>query len=280
MTTNSEHNDSIGASKKGNIGHTAFNLLTALRQQGCPVCRLVRAGVQSYLDSISYENVNDPGIRGELREALGYCAVHGQEWLGRNDTLGTALIYRDVLDEALRRLRSYTIAPVGDGPGQAEIEEAGLIDRLQNLLGNRQFSSDTGRAIAAELEPRGPCPACLHSQKLEDSMLASFAEGFAHAEFREAYRQHEMGLCLPHFRQALRRISRARLIGDLVRAQAAKLAVTGAALAEVIRKYDYRYAGEAHGNEFKAPALSVQQAGGALPTQLNLPVDNTHQKQR
>jgi Family of unknown function (DUF6062) len=283
MTASSDRDDSGKLNAGGNVDHAAFNMLEALRQPGtgCPVCHLVQKGVVSYLDGISYESVNDLDIRHELRKSLGYCAAHGQEWLRLRDTLGTAMIYRDVLTYVLEIMQAR-VAPAKLAEGDAEIlengedrvegaGENGLMAKLQGFFGNGQTGSSPGRTLAAELEPSAPCPVCRYALKKEKDMTDSFAGALAHDDFLEAYRRHETGLCLPHFRQVLRGISQASLVRVLVRAQEAKLASTLADLSEVVRKYDYRNMGEAHGDEFKVPARSVEQAAGSLSTQLNLP---------
>jgi hypothetical protein len=150
-------------------------------------------------------------------------------------------------------------------------EEEGLMSKLKGFFGSGQTGITPGRTLAAELEPTAPCPVCLLTLKREKDMVASFAGALAHDDFLEAYRQHETGLCLPHFRQVLRVDIDAPAVRALVRAQEDKLASTLAALSEVVRKYDYRNMGESHGDEFKVPARSVEQAAGSLATQLNLP---------
>jgi hypothetical protein len=282
MTASSDSDNSGKVNAGAYVDHAAFNLLEALRQPGtgCPVCHLVQKGVVGYLDGVSYESVNDLDIRRELRKSLGYCAAHGQEWLRLQDTLGTAMIYRDVLTSALEVMQAR-VAPAKPAEGGAEplengkdrVEgsgENGLMAKLKGFFGNGQTGSSLGRTLAAGLEPSGPCPVCRYAMKSEKDLTASFAEALAHGDFLEAYRRHETGLCLPHFRQVLRR-TQAQLVRALVGAQEAKLARTLADLSEVIRKYDYRNMGEAHGDEFKVPARSVEQAAGSLSTQLNLP---------
>ncbi len=265
----------------GSMNQTESNLLRALQQRGahCPICHLVHKGVVNYLDSISYESVNDLDIRAGLRKALGYCAVHGQEWLRLQDTLGTAIIWRDVLSHVLDVLQVY-VAPSGKAGSRKNDDEViagtgdeSFMDKLQKFLsnsGNGRRDLDVGPTLAAALEPQAPCPACEYTVKREKDLADAFARGLTHGEFREAYRKHEVGLCLPHFRRVLRLLASDALVRVLVQAQRARMERTVAELAEVVRKYDYRYSDEPRGDEFKAPARSVEQAAGSLPTLLNL----------
>ncbi len=255
---------------RDHLDRLAFDLLDALRQPGCPVCRLTHQAARRYLDGISYEMVNDPDVRQELRDSLGYCAVHGQEWLRLQDALGTAIIYRDVLNHLLQTMQAQAQAASTTSDSESTQADNGLLDRLQNMLASRP-KSEAGRALAEALEPASPCPVCSHTLKIEESLAASFAAALANRQFMEAYRRHEMGLCLPHFRSVLRFIAQPSLLRAATQAQAAKLAMTRDDLAEVIRKHDYRFTGESRGDEFNAPARSVEQVGGNLPIQLNMP---------
>ena len=87
-----------------------FELLEALGQPGCAICRLGTRSVARYLDSLSYENVNDIDLRATIREAIGLCNHHA--WQFVNDTrelLGTAIIYRDLIRTLQRRAREGSI---------------------------------------------------------------------------------------------------------------------------------------------------------------------------
>ena len=53
-----------------------FELLDALRLEGCPVCRLLLKWSRFYLDSLFYEYVTDFGVRSRLRQSDGFCNWH------------------------------------------------------------------------------------------------------------------------------------------------------------------------------------------------------------
>ncbi len=271
---------------------TAFNLLEALRQPDCPICHLTAQAVSSYLDWTAYESVNDPQVREQLRRALGYCAPHGQQWLGLKDTLATAIIYRDILTELRRVVAPFVAggqgqvrAHTGKEAGKAvETEEAvrdttdgpadgaagGIMRKLQTLLSGEQASVEAGHALADALEPAGPCPACRYTLEVERRLVESCAQALSDERFAQAYRRHPFGLCLPHLRAVLRRAS-PQIAGMLARFLLDTLTDTCARLDEVVRKYDYRFRHEARGHEFEAPARSVRLAAGTLPTGLKLP---------
>lgn len=242
----------------------AYDLLQRLAAPGCPICALVEHSVTRLLEGISYEALTDPDTRLRLRDSLAYCAPHGRQWQAVQNTLGTAIIYRDMCNQAAEEIARRT----GDLPSPAAA--GGLRERWQSLraaVGN----SEVGRSLAAALAPRAPCPACRQTLEIEAQAATSCAAAFAGAEFLQAYAAHPMGLCLPHFRAVLPQIRELPTLRVVAEAQAAHLVATSAQLSEVIHKYDYRFQREPHGAEFEAPARSVEQIGGRLPTQLNLP---------
>src|ERR1700736_6328766 len=84
---------------------TAFEVREALRQVGCPVCRLALRSVGRWLASVAYDQVNDVDLRSELRAARGFCNVHAHRWLAEvHSVLGTAIVYEDLLKAGLREL--------------------------------------------------------------------------------------------------------------------------------------------------------------------------------
>ncbi len=88
---------------------TYFELRDACSQRGCPVCRVLEAKLQYYLDSVFYENVNDAGIRQGIRASLGYCRIHAHRATEIGDALGVAIIYQDILDIIIEGLARESV---------------------------------------------------------------------------------------------------------------------------------------------------------------------------
>lgn len=90
----------------------------AMAGDGCPICALVRKREHDSLWALLWENVNDPGIRAELRAGLGLCAAHtvalcqvADEEI--YDNLGVSILFADFVAEAIQRLEA------GQPPGAA-----------------------------------------------------------------------------------------------------------------------------------------------------------------
>ena len=173
-----------------------FDLVEACAQPGCPICRLLDRDVSRYLDTLLYEHPTDRITQRELRASLGLCHHHVWMLPRYNNALATAVLYNAVIDEMLR------------------ISAETPPDRSQ-----RRLMSSADNALAAALEPDQPCPACRlreSSEQIYEDVLGTY---IGDARLRSAFEQ-SAGLCLPHFRAALRAApdtERARLIADVQR---------------------------------------------------------------
>ncbi len=146
--------------------HTAFyDLLDALAKPGCAVCTLVTRTRWRYLDSLAYENVNDPGVRAKLREAHGFCNRHAWYFVEAvREVFGAAIIYRDIL---------HTLQAITAGPP---------------------------RGIP---EPAAQCPACTAEIESGDYAIQTLAEAIDEPDLRSALDRSD-GLCAPHLLRAMR----------------------------------------------------------------------------
>jgi len=93
-----------GRQKTGEKFSTYFELRDACRNNGCPICRLLRKAEHRYLENLLYERVNDPPTRLALRESLGLCREHSFKFLSMGDAFGVAIIYEDLLQATVKRL--------------------------------------------------------------------------------------------------------------------------------------------------------------------------------
>jgi hypothetical protein len=209
---------------------TAFEVREALSEPGCAICRLALRSVVRLMTSIAYEQVNDIGMRNELRRAHGFCNQHAFQWLREaRSVLGTALIYRDVLQSAMHELESR---------------------------------GDLLRSFARRGQRERGCPACRTQSEAEaryvETLLALVADD---AGARSALEASD-GLCRRHALAAVR-LGRA---GSEHVAQRTRQVVEALVhdLDEIIRKEDYRFRHEARTeDERTAPARAIGWAAGA-----------------
>lgn len=144
-----------------------YDLLDALKEPGCAICTIVSRTRWRYLDSLAYENVNDPGVRLKLREALGFCNRHAWYFVDTvREVFGAAIIYRDVLHSVLR------------------------------------LAADPSRLARALVEPDGVCPACIAERDSARHALHTLAEAINEPDVRAAFDASD-GLCAPHLSEAM-----------------------------------------------------------------------------
>lgn len=191
-------------------------LFDALCADGCAICRLARKASDRYINALLYEGVVDVDLRQKLRDARGLCYVHAWRMANkRGAVLGTAIVYRDVIN---------TLAKALETPEK------------RSLLGG---GKDT---TAKRLAATEPCPACSLEQEAVRRAVKTLLKHLGDADIAESY-VAAGGLCLPHFTDALTHANGAAS-QSLADWQASAFRRLRDELDELIRKHDYRFSGE------------------------------------
>lgn len=227
--------------------HSSYHeLVEALERGGCPICALAEQSVRHQLQALSYEQVNDPDIRAELRAARGFCRRHAWQFLRLGGTvLGAAVIYADVLRAVKRQLPNWSAGRRGDGSAR--------------LLGALR-----GPAAARHRTDQAQCPTCETEAEARSRYLGTFVEHLQDVVFRARYQESD-GLCLPHLVDALDRADD-ETAAFLKQATERKLDLLLHDLDEFIRKHDYRFNKEGwKGREAEAARRAVRLAAGEPP---------------
>jgi hypothetical protein len=203
-----------------------YDLVEALRERGCAVCRLLERDSQRFLDALLYEFVVDRTQQKMFRASRGLCAPHSEQMLSLSGYgVGIAVL----ADTVLWELQNIVSQPI--------------------TTDKRLFRRDgAGAALADKLEPERQCPCCetlASSQARYAEALAEFARDSA---MNEAFRASD-GLCLPHLRAALRAISKAEDVEAFVSIQKAAWGRLRAELELYRDKLGERRSGEAIGAE-------------------------------
>jgi len=215
---------------------TYFQLLDAFKEPGCPVCSLLMRGAQKALDSLMYEQVNDPITRERLVESHGFCNWHA--WLLpriANSASGVGVIYRHLLQVALDAL-------------EAARRHVGTVQPEDGGWGRWLASRGEPSPLLVWRQKRTPCFLCTLSRQSEHDTLRAMLDYIGEAEFAEACGR-SAGLCLPHLELAAdlgRQHPNLRALLDIHVTQWRDLHWE---LGEFGRKADYRYVDEAKGRE-------------------------------
>jgi hypothetical protein len=225
--------------------HLSYHaLVEALDGDGCPFCTLVTAALERYFRTVLYEQVNDIGMRANLRESQGYCAAHGEMLRQARSALGSAIIHRDIVNTLVRTLE-------GERPPENTPRSW-----LRGLVGADH------RPQEQVLGGAEPCPACLRVREREvnyaDTLLLNWDDERLQRKFRSS-----SGLCLSHLRLTLAR-TRDPALFETLRAVHLDLwrGLIGE-LDEFIRKQDYRFADEEIGAEGTSWSRAIDLVSGS-----------------
>jgi hypothetical protein len=209
-----------------------FDLVETFPLGGCVICRLTARDVERFIDSHLYEYVNTPDTHAMMRASRGLCAEHGAHLVEYGaSVLGIAILHAAIVDELLKITAS---SPVASG-GAA----------FARLRGDARKSASS---LADKLEPSRACPACEILERGEAAHIRSLVDHLDEPKLEEAYRASQ-GLCLSHFRAALRVSSTPANLERLTAVQIAIWENLKGQLDEFARKYDINHADQAMGAE-------------------------------
>jgi len=201
---------------------TYFNLLDALKEQGCPVCFVIKKNAQKFMDDFLYESVNDPGIRKQIKESVGFCNRHAWQLQKFGDGFGLGIVYEDIMRLVLRRLeKAY-----------------GSSASLKAIL--KQLDKDE--------QAKKSCIFCKEEKDVEGRYISVFLENFDDPELEFAY-ENSFGLCLRHLNLTIKKDKNKKLTNEFIAIEATKLNGLIAEVKEFLRKHDYRFSKEKFGKE-------------------------------
>lgn len=186
-----------------------FDLLDALKGRGCPACTLLQRDAARFLDALMYEFTADNATIETIRASRGLCNLHAWQMReSKGNSGGIAMLHRSALRELVSLLKESS------GKGGA----VGASAPLLRLLGLGQAGD--GALTAERLAPNERCLCCTALETSEEGYLLALSGGAGEAEFQALYRASD-GLCLPHFRRLLPRISQPNVVQTLIEMQAA-----------------------------------------------------------
>jgi len=211
-----------------------FDIVEAFqKQKGCPVCLLIRRKVEQFIHAMLFEHIIRPHMHDAFRAGRGLCNTHAWQMSRFNGALlNIAVYYRGTINQLLTSL---------DEPGAAMPIRFGL----GRLVGKGGPSS----SVADRLEPTGSCVVCEARAEIQELHTRTIGQHISDSRLSDAYRQSLYGLCLPHFRLALRYTQTAADQRILVDIQRTLWEALMAELDEFKEMHDHRHTGEWMGME-------------------------------
>ncbi|HET9920504.1 MAG TPA: DUF6062 family protein [Ktedonobacteraceae bacterium] len=228
-------------------------LREACKAEGCPICTLVQGAVQHYIDTWKYEGFSDVEHRHQLIQSRGFCPLHTWQ-LGRGDNAAQlALVYREVLTDVLEDLDTEAgkQVPVAGERGEKRGESA---------WGNFWKKWRSPRPVKPAYEQ---CPICRIRAIAEGRFVGMLVEYLHGEEVRELLCQ-STGLCLLHFEQAhnLAEARSPQTLRYLFECQRTCMQRVLGEVQELIRKHDYRFLNEQHGEEMTSWRRAAELCAG------------------
>lgn len=227
--------------------NTYFELLEALRQPGCAICRMADQATRKHIDVFYYEQLNALERRAEIREARGYCSFHAAMLPAPGRNTGVAVVHLDVLNAALRELN-------------AALPARGASLGAQGSGAIRQMAKRAREAV----RPRRACALCEYERDRERMYLDTLLRELKDKELTEAFR-NSSGVCLPHFNAALALPDIApELVAAFIEMECAHLEALKAGLDEHVRKFNASYDPQQMSAEADAPARATRMISGRI----------------
>jgi len=216
-------------------------LIEALAEKRCPICSIGREAVARCLEGLLYEQVNDPGVRQTLHRSKGFCRRHSWALTRAGDSLGSAILYRDQIEDAIGDVHHTILALDAGRP--------------------RTRRGPIGAVLRPRRTPRDPCPPCRVGQGARERAIVTLIAHLDDPAIQEALERSAF-LCLPDLVRALeckRTREQAHRLLDLAEMKLRRLE---GELADLIRKRDYRFLREPRGEEQSSWLRAIGQLVG------------------
>jgi len=204
-----------------------YEMKETLGMDGCPICGMTRKAVDSFIEGMLYDKINDHGLRDALVKSKGFCSDHSWQIRRAGNPLAHTLIYAHFLEEMLT-VGSYLQKK--DDPPKAP------------------STANAMRPVLKKLKPEAACPLCIYRDDAEERYLRSLVHFIQDQDFALQYKASS-GVCRLHFLRIQKLFCPRdikQIIIDRFYRTAYRLYLE---LEEIKRKNDYRFASEETGEE-------------------------------
>lgn len=168
------------------------DLLKAFADKGCPICRMLKRDMQKDMDTLMLERINKVETHLAFRAGRGLCNAHAWNILqAKGGSLGIAVMYESTMVELMKHVR--------------QIKSSAPVSGFGRLFSNHS----AGEAAAKQLEATGNCILCDSMNMSENFYVEIVAKNVNDAKLQEAYRASQGGICLPHARLVLQKLTQA-----------------------------------------------------------------------
>lgn len=243
-----------GEPKTSNHSRDAALLQAAFHQEGCPVCRVVLENMHMAMDTWNYEGFTDVAHRQLLARVRGFCPVHTWQLAERNNTFQLAVVYKEILEDMLDTMRTPHAS-------EGRYQQSG-VDWLVGL--RRLFQGEPAPSTQDTDHLYDACPFCRTRTELEERVVGRLGE-LVRDETMLDLLCHSTGLCRVHFLHVLHDADAHTPSPQqaLFECQRSCLQRSFEEIQEQIRKHDYRFSQEPHGEEMTAWRRAAELCAGS-----------------
>lgn len=216
---------------------TRADLIDAMQQPGCVLCRLAESKSARYVDTLLTDAVMDVEQRDAWRAAKGLCQWHA--WMAAaspQSSSSLAILYDDLLHH-----ESTLLAP---------LTTTHPTSRWRHQPTGSRMARHVRRWLQVWKQPRS-CPACHLWEAYERLCLTVLLDAWSDPEMAAAFAQSG-GLCLPHTACLIAHGPVHPHLAAVLAAQQVHWQALQGDLREFLRKQDYRFARESYGREADA----------------------------
>ena len=215
----------------------ADELRAAYGREGCPVCLVVLQYVEHAMDGWEFEGFTDMEHRHQLIRSRGFCPLHTWQLAQRHNAFQLALIYNEVLTDVLQELDA-------DDSQASASSSTSKRGSLWSKGWRKKNQQDDMRPAFED------CPFCQSRATAQERLISTLVQLLVADEERTLL-SRSTGLCLTHLSLA-RQFAEKRYPETLPHLLACQRTCIQRVLEEVrelVRKHDYRFSDEPHGDE-------------------------------
>ncbi len=179
-----------------------FKLTEACSSGQCPICNLRRTALETYLESLVYQGVNDRGFRAEFDRNHGFCTYHEHAFLAKQDRLAVVITHRQLVAQALGELSGHAgaVPSSSSRPGPQTVQTGTQPSPPQTPPTGPGSGARTNRRRTQAAAAARRCQICDRLHETEKQYLATIMT-YIDDEELQGYLRSSAGLCLPHFRK-------------------------------------------------------------------------------
>jgi hypothetical protein len=229
------------------MGHKSYQdrseeaeaLQIASQSEGCPVCTVVLERIARSMDTWSYEGFTDVGHRQQVIRARGFCPLHTWQLAQRNNAFQLGVVYENILSDLLEELE--------DEQEQIPAKKSGR--NWQREI--KQLLQPGSAPIPAPHHLYEQCTFCKLQASTEKRLVERLVGLLQSEKEMPTVLSQSTGLCRLHFIQAMQyaETHAPEQRHTLISCQRTCIERVLGEIRELVRKHDYRFSQEAHGEE-------------------------------